>query len=207
MSTINDLADDLALLTDRLCGGKVYAIMGVSQGALAALNFAIRYPGRAEKVVACDTHVKAPAENVALYEARIALANTQGMHVLAERTAARWFPNREYVDDEKFASVVSMIETAPLRGTILGFVPGARALQSYDLFSVGLLQGKTNTLLIAGSEDGEVPNHMKKVAEEWSIKGGVVRYEEVKGAGHLPMVDRTDAWLAIVVDFLGNQVV
>lgn len=190
---MDDLADDIALLINTLCNGSAYAVIGVSQGGAATLNFAVRYPTLASCIVACDTQAKTPEANIKAWDDRIALAQKEGMEALANVTSPRWFPNNFHSSD-----IISMISNTPL----LGFETGARALQSYDLLAAGLLDVKTKTLLVAGEKDGALPGALSKLREEWVEKGGDVRFESVNGAGHLPMVDRPEGWLDVVGRFL-----
>ena len=60
------------------------------------------------------------------------------------------------------------------------------------------------TLLVAGSLDGggKVGEGMANLQRDWTEKGGNVDFKLIDGAGHLPMVDKTEEWWTIVGDFL-----
>ncbi|THH18803.1 hypothetical protein EW146_g2241 [Bondarzewia mesenterica] len=200
-STINDLADDIVVLLTHLQIPKLYAMIGVSQGGATALAFAVNHPELTERVVACDTQPVTPQANVKAWDDRIELAKTQGMDALATVTAGRWFPEGSAFHPSGGANatfVLDMITTTSLEG----FIAGARALQSYDLISAGLLKCKVPTLLVAGEKDGVLPGVLGKLKDEWAAKGGDVRMAIVPGSGHLPMVDGVDEFARVVLEFL-----
>lgn len=201
--TMAELADDIAVLLDHFVVEKVHAVIGVSQGGATALQFALRHPSRATHVVACDTQAKSPEENIKAWDDRIDLAKKHGMHALAIATVDRWFPpNSAYHSSQSQGNfVLDMIASTPL----LGFEAGARTLQGYDLLADGLLQSKVKTLLVAGAKDGMLPKGLELLRDDWSVKGGDVKFAEVERAGHLPMLDETERWLDIVVKFLKGQ--
>jgi pimeloyl-ACP methyl ester carboxylesterase len=207
--TIPELGGDIGHILDYLAIPAVDAVIGVSQGGASALSFAIQYPGRAGKIIACDTQAKAPESNKQAWDDRIKLAKSadDGLERLAFVTAQRWFPagspyhpvdvNAEANSDNP---ILKMITTTPLQG----FEYGARALQTYNLLTDGLLRTKTKTLLVAGEKDGGgvISKALQQLTQDWIKEGGNVRFAEVKGGGHLPMLDTTELWINIVVKFL-----
>jgi pimeloyl-ACP methyl ester carboxylesterase len=131
------------------------------------------------------------------------------MERLAIVTAQRWFPadspyhpvNTDInADINRDNSVLKMIATTALPG----FERSARALQTYNLLDDGLLQSKAQTLLIAGEKDGGgvISKALQQLTANWTKEGGNVRFAEVKGAGHLPMIGTTEQWVIIVSKFL-----
>ena len=47
---------------------------------------------------------------------------------------------------------------------------------------------------------------LQQLTENWTKEGGNVKFAEVKGAGHLPMVGTTEQWVNIVLQFLREGV-
>jgi len=131
------------------------------------------------------------------------------MGALAIATARRWFPEDSIfypVESNPNSNInasnliIKMVATTP----VLGFEAGARALQRYDLLGDGLLQSRMETLLVAGEKDGggTIAKGLRQLRQDWEGQGGDVNFAEVRGAGHLPMVDKREAWLEIVCAFL-----
>ena len=197
---MEDLADDIKIVMDYFKVDKAHAIIGVSQGGAATLQFALKYPHMVDRVVVCDTQSRTPEGNIKAWDDRIELARKEGMRKLAEATATRWFPpGSPWANDEW---ILGMIENTPIEG----FITGARALQSYDLISQGLLRSKVKTLLMAGELDagGKIAEGLKMLREAWvgDGEGGDVRFVELEGCGHLPMVDGWRVWIREVKKFL-----
>ena len=209
--TMSQLADDIACVLDHFGIPQAHAVIGVSQGGASALSFAIRHPERVKKIVACDTQGKTPEANIGAWNDRIKLANSSdgGMGVLAIATAQRWFPQGSDfhpVDKNPDADANSdnPILTMIRRTSLLGFEAGARALQRYDFLADGLLQSKVKTLLVAGEKDagGAIAKGLRQLQADWEKQGGDVRFAEVPGAGHLPMIDKAEEWVEVVSEFL-----
>jgi pimeloyl-ACP methyl ester carboxylesterase len=84
---------------------------------------------------------------------------------------------------------------------VAGFEAGAHSLRDYDLFADGLLQSNMKTLLVAGEKDAVLFEGMKSLAEEWATNGDV-RFAEISGIGHIPVLDGAERWLDAIVRFL-----
>jgi pimeloyl-ACP methyl ester carboxylesterase len=209
--TMPELGRDIAHVLDYFKIQTVNTVIGVSQGGASALSFSIQYPGRAGKIIACDTQAKAPESNKQAWDDRIKLAKSSddGMERLAVVTAQRWFPAGSVyhpVDPDFNADgnhdnpILKMIATTPSQG----FEHSARALQTYDLLADGLLRSNTKTLLVAGEKDGggAISKALQQLTENWAKEGGNVRFAEVKGAGHLPMVGTMKQWIQVIGGFL-----
>ena len=79
---------------------------------------------------------------------------------------------------------------------------GARALQSYDLLEAGLLHSKVPTLLIAGEQDGIIPDKMTDLGNDWAHQGGNVECAIIPDSGHLPMLDNPVLFQQVACAFL-----
>ncbi|KAK5130458.1 hypothetical protein LTR08_002022 [Meristemomyces frigidus] len=184
------LADDLEYLLQRLNIDKVHAVVGVSMGGVTSINFAIRYPGMLEKFVACDCNVaSSPANNTAWGE-RIDLAKSKGMGELADVTVKRWFTQPNH-DSANFKKTWQMVEQASLEG----FAEGTGALCNYDL-KEHLPSVDTPGLLIVGEGDGKLPEAMQKFGMPSTT------FKQIPGAGHLPMLENHDGFMAALAGFL-----
>ncbi|KAK4634551.1 3-oxoadipate enol-lactonase 2 [Fulvia fulva] len=184
------LADDLEYLLQRLNVEKVHAVIGVSMGGVAAINFAIRHPDMLKKYVACDCNVASSPANSQAWAERVELAKTKGISELAKITVERWFTleNHESVTAKK---VLPMAEQANLQG----FEQNSLALSKYDL-KPRLGDIKSPGLLIAGESDGKIP----EVMQNFGIAN--TSFKSIPKAGHLPFLENHDAFVAALGEFL-----
>lgn len=142
------------------------------------------------------------------------------MSRLASITIPRWFPPGSPLSPsepsgtphpERAEWLSSIIKHTPPRG----FVAGAQALAEFDLLSEsdpekGIFGSAFNTpqapkvLLLAGALDGggKVGQGLKNLAESWAKVRGGVRYAEIEGLGHIPMVEKPEEWWKVVGEFL-----
>jgi pimeloyl-ACP methyl ester carboxylesterase len=197
---MKDLADDIATLLDHFRIQRAHAVIGVSQGGAAVLNFALRYPTRTTRIIACDTQAKAPKMDIVPWS-QIERAKNEGVAAIAYEMAAQWFPPESPFHPSsgsaKSKAILEMISTTP----VLGFEAGAQSLRDYDLFADGLLQSNMKTLLVVGEKDAVLFEGVKSLAEEWA-KNGDVGFAEISGVGHIPILDGAERWLDTVVRFL-----
>ncbi|KDN35918.1 alpha/beta-hydrolase [Tilletiaria anomala UBC 951] len=210
--SIHTLADDAASIVQALGVPKLHAVIGVSQGGATALSFAIRHAALVDKVVACDTQPLTPAANIGAWDERIKLARgasdatehgdrPAGMGKLADVTVARWFDVQ--AGNKCLPATREKVKNMVVHTPVEGFVAGARALQSYDLYADGLKAALgckgASVLLVAGELDGKIPQALSALQAEL---GGGAHFELIKGAGHLPMCDSPQGFLQAVLPFL-----
>ncbi|KAG7095219.1 hypothetical protein E1B28_005994 [Marasmius oreades] len=223
-STIPILASDISHVLDYLkIPTPIHSVIGVSQGGATALAFGASHPNLARSVVACDTSARTPTGNKQAWTERIELASRGGvddegigknMRELGWATVGRWFPDpspcapgrkEEGIGHRRTRSEVIM-EQMMMKTTLDGFKLGANALMEFDLFEgpSPILASTVPTLLVAGSLDGngKVAEGMANLQNTWKQKGGRVELELIEGAGHLPMVDKTEDWWRVVQQFL-----
>src|SRR6202043_1226385 len=113
------------------------------------------YPERVSKIIPCDGHPYSNADGKKAWDARIKLIQEEGVDVLAEQTANRWFTDewkQNPANKETFKGIREMVAgTSPT-----GFIANARAMDEYDYIgqSTGL---KVPSLLICGAQDAPLP--------------------------------------------------
>lgn len=181
--TFDALADDLAGLMAHFGIGAA-VIVGVSMGGATALRLLARHPERAVGAAICDAGAATPPGGREAWEERIALAQTGGMAALVEPTIKRWF-TPDQIESEAAGRVRPMIAGTPLEG----FVRATRALQDYDL-RPDLPNLRVPVLTLAGSEDGATPAAMR----DYSARIPQAAFVVIEGAGHLPNIERPDAF-------------
>ncbi|GAA5899001.1 hypothetical protein JCM6882_004589 [Rhodosporidiobolus microsporus] len=203
--TLEVLAKDISTILSTLSiPTPIHAVIGVSQGGATSLAFAQHHASLFSRLIACDTQATSPAANSKAWDERIALARSKGSMVpLADVTVPRWFPSGTASEFNKGGRreffIHDMVSTTPIEG----FAAGAAALQGYDVFP-GLADKlkEKKVLLVAGERDGALPGVLKTLAEKLAADGVDAKFEQITGAGHLPMVDAAQEWLDKVEAFL-----
>ncbi|CAN0589983.1 unnamed protein product [Ectocarpus sp. 12 AP-2014] len=127
---------------------------------------------------------------------RIAAVNEGGLASVVDPTMDRWFSKPFHADPE-FPAWRNMF----LRTPAMGWTGCAAAIAGTDFISStsGL---RLPTLAIAGSEDGSTPPDL--VFETADLIPGAQK-ELIRGAGHLPCVEKPVEYAAILSAFLKAQ--
>ncbi|KAI3605019.1 carboxymuconolactone decarboxylase [Moniliophthora roreri] len=224
--TIPLLASDIAHILKHLSiPTPIHSVIGVSQGGATALAFGARYPDLTRSIVSCDTSARTPSGNKEAWASRIDLAAKGGvdesglganMRELGSATVSRWFPvgspcspegPGEGLEHRRTRSEI-ILEDMVMKTTLGGFRLGAGALMEYDLIDSdkSVLASRVPVLLVAGSLDGngKVGEGMAKLQQTWNDNGGNATFVSIDGAGHLPMVDKTEMWWNVVGEFLSK---
>jgi 3-oxoadipate enol-lactonase len=187
------LAGDLAALFDSFAIDRA-TVVGVSMGGITALRFAALHPERVEALVVSDATAMAVPGSGAVWDERIALAREHGMEALVEPTVGRWFrPTSLQNDATAVNRVRAMIRDTPTEG----FTRTAAALKSFD-FSLDLPKLQRPTLMVAGADDGAIPQIMKNLA----MNAACAEFIEIAEAGHLPNIEQPQAFNGTLDAFL-----
>lgn len=192
-ATIEQLAADAARLMEHFAvRDAVFA--GVSMGAATGFCLAQRRPDLVTRLVASDGQAATAPGGAQAWQERIAVAERGGMAAYADATISRWFSAASHAEGNRAIPLVrAMVDRTPLSG----FVACARALQGYD-FRAGLGAMRQPMLLVAGAADGAMPQTMAALADQIPDAGFV----EIPDAGHLPCIERPEAFNAAVAAFL-----
>jgi len=191
-----ELADDLAAILDYFKIQKLHAIVGVSMGAMVAIDFASRFPKRIEKIVVCDAAPYTTPEDKRQWQARIDLIEEEdGVNMLADATADRWFTAKFKGDPANKATLKAIrdgfADTAPS-----AFIASAHAMDNYN-YTGAAKELNIPALLICGAQDIPLPT-MKELAE--TIPG--TKLEIIEDCKHLPMVEQPDRFIALLKSFI-----
>lgn len=194
--TFPRLVDDLAALLDHV-GASTATVVGISMGGVTALGLAARYGERVGRVAICDCQVRSTPAGAAAWDERIAIAKADGMAALVEPTVRRWFTGPTVESGlPGLAPVRRMIQDTPVDG----FIRAARALQSYD-FGPYPAALRCPALFLVGEADATLPEAMRGMADA----APDARYGSIAGAGHLPNVERPEAFNTALSDFLTQR--
>ncbi|KAK1761554.1 Alpha/Beta hydrolase protein [Echria macrotheca] len=199
-ATLDMLADDLETLLTGLRIPKLHALVGVSMGGATTLKFAIKYPERVEKFVACDFNVASSEANTKAWKERIAVAEGPdgGIKKLAGVTVERWFHPATMTDKKDVAEwMTGMVG----ENSVQGFRWSCQALWGYDMkeeMKACMVPG----LFVVGDQDGKgaLVKAMDGFKGLLGGKGGELKV--VLGAGHLPMCEAPEGFWGAIEGFL-----
>jgi 3-oxoadipate enol-lactonase len=174
-ATVDDLAEDLSVLLDRL-GVRRFAIGGVSLGGAIASTVALRVPERVSGLVLCCTSAR--FGEPASWLERAAQVRADGMEQLAQTAAGRWFtPGFADRHPDRVEPVVEMLRSTDPEG----YAVCCTALADFDLRD-RLAEVRAPALVIAGAQDPATPvGHARELAD------GIPAAEltVIEGASHL----------------------
>lgn len=203
-ATLDLLASDLVSLLDALRIEQLQTLVGVSMGGATTLNFAIKYPSRLSKFVACDFNAASSDANTQAWKDRIAIAesddNTGLAQKLAPVTVERWF--HPYTVENKQDTVKWMTEMVA-GNDVEGFRYSCQALWRYDLKEQMKNVKEVEGLFVVGDGDGK--GALVKAMD--GFKGllgekGAAELKVVKDAGHLPMCESPEGFWEAVRGFI-----
>ena len=155
---IDDLADDLLALIDRLDVGPVH-LVGLSLGGMTAMRLAARNPGRVRSLtVLCTSALLGPAE---AWLTRAATVRDKGTGAVADAVVSRWFsPGFLAAEPDRVAHFRDMIAGTPPEG----YAACCEAIAAMDL-RPDLPAITAPTLVIGGIQDPATPPpHLQAIA-------------------------------------------
>jgi 3-oxoadipate enol-lactonase len=190
--TIDQLADDLVALLDRLDVQRAH-LVGLSLGAMTAMSVAAERPDRVTSLALLCTSARLGPEQ--LWVDRAHSARTQGMAVLSQAAVERWFSPRFRAEHpDQVTAMRKMVESTPAEG----YAACCEAIRHMDLRE-RLASITAPTLVIAGTEDPSTPpEHLRLIAD--SIPGS--RLEVFEGVAHLANIEEPGRVTALLLEHL-----
>lgn len=191
--TIDDLADDVVALLDRL-GIERAHLVGLSLGGMTGLRLAARNPERVDRLVALCTG--AHLEPSSAWTDRAATVRAGGTAAVAEAVVGRWFtPGHLEANPAVRKESEEMVARTPAEG----YASCCEVIATMDLRS-DLGRIAAPTLAIAGADDPATPPaHLQAIAE--SVQDG--RLLVVPDAAHLASAQQPETVTAAILDHLG----
>lgn len=187
----DDLGQDLLAVMD--AAGIARAIyVGLSMGVPTGLAAHRIAADRFAALVLCDGQARTAPGGAAGWADRIKAAQTTGMEAFATATADRWLT--ETANAETRARLTQMIAATSFDG----FRTCATALMDYDYVDE-LARITCPTLLIAGAQDGAMPEGMATKLQP-AIAGAQMHV--IENAGHVPCFEQPNAFAAVLTGFL-----
>lgn len=183
------LADDLDTILRALRIDQLHVLIGVSMGGATTLNFAIKYPQRLKKFIACDCNYKSSEANTKAWGERSKQAEAGGMQELADATVRRWFDPKSLEDVKSTQWMIDHVA----QNDIQGFTHSNTALCDFNL-EAHLAGCNVPGLLVAGEGDGN--GAIAKVLDGAKDRIGErgVQLHIIPDAGHLPMYEAPEAF-------------
>ena len=192
--SISILANDLKLLISKL-EIKNILLVGLSIGGLIALEFLKNSSTNVKGLVLSDTAAKIGSSD--MWSERISRVKAGGIAAISDDILARGFSNHFLKNNiEELQLWRSMLT----RTSTLGYLGCCKAIADCDLRN----EAKSisiPTLLIVGDEDGSTPVNLVKDTANM-IKNS--EFKIIKGAGHLPCVEKPEIFTNELVKFLGK---
>jgi 3-oxoadipate enol-lactonase len=194
--SLADMADDAARLLDRLGIARTHWV-GLSMGGMVGQAFALRHPGRLERLVLANTTSSYGADGRAMWDNRIRLITQGGLAAIRDMVTARYF-SEEFIAGHR--DVVDRIMARFMATPTDGYLGCCEAIRELD-YSGDLRRVRARTLAIAGELDQGTPPAMAKAIAD-VVPGA--RLEVIAGASHLSAVEKPREFGALVSEFLGS---
>jgi 3-oxoadipate enol-lactonase len=189
-STIDDLADDVVALLDRL-DVRAAHVVGLSIGGMTALRLAVREPERVSTLaVLCSS---AYTGNEQSWRERAHTVRTEGTGAIADAVISRWFtPGYAAANPDLVARLRATFAAHPDEGYASCCAAVAGMDQRDDLAGI-----TAPTLVVSGAEDPALPpEHQRLIAD--SVPGAQLL--TLSPAAHLANIEQaaqvTDALIA-----------
>ncbi len=184
------LVTDLERLLDHL-DIRDAVLVGCSIGGMIAQGLAVKRLDQIRAMVLSNTAAKIGTDQ--MWADRIAAVEEGGIEALANSILERWFSSTFRATPE-LAAWRAMLTRTPAAG----YTGCCAAISNTDFFTT-TASLTLPTLAIAGSEDGSTPPDLVRETAAL-VKGS--RFELIRGAGHLPMVEKPEAFAEVLTGFL-----
>ncbi|MDF2144461.1 3-oxoadipate enol-lactonase [Knoellia sp. p5-6-4] len=193
--SIDDLADDLLVLLDRLGVGRAH-LVGLSLGGMTVLRLAARSPERVGRLaVLCTSALLGPAQG---WLDRAATVRAQGTGAVADAVVARWYTEGyAAAHPDEVAAARAMVASVPAEG----YAGCCEAIASMDL-TADLADISAPTLAVAGAEDlATPPEHLERIAS--GVKDGSLLV--LPQAAHVAALEQPEAVTRALLDHLSRR--
>ena len=165
--------------------------VGLSIGGMIAQGLAAKRLDLVRAVVLSNTAPKIGTRQ--MWEERIATVETRGLSAMSGTIMERWF-SRPFRESPAVTPWRRMVETTPAEG----YAGCCAAIAGTDFYTTTAAL-RLPAQVIAGDADGSTPPDLVQEMAEL-IPGA--RYDLIRGAGHLPCVEKPDDYAAILRRFL-----
>ncbi|MBI1219156.1 MAG: 3-oxoadipate enol-lactonase [Rhodobacteraceae bacterium] len=184
------LVRDAERLLDAL-GVKNCVFVGLSIGGLIAQGLVVKRPDLISGLVLSNTAAKIGTAD--MYAARVAAVKAGGIEPLAEGILERWFTPAFRATPE-FSAWRNML----IRQPVEGYAGCCAAISGTDFYTTTAAL-TLPTMAIVGSEDGATPPDLVRETADLIKRS---QFEIIRGAGHLPCVEKPAEYAELLTKFL-----
>jgi 3-oxoadipate enol-lactonase len=184
------LISDAEALLDHL-GVRNCVFVGLSIGGMIAQGLAVKRMDLVRAMVLSNTAAK--IGTVQTWQTRINAVAEDGLDSISHQVMEMWF-GKKFRQSPELNAWRAMLERQPLKG----YIGCCAAIAGTDFYTT-TANLTLPTLAIAGSEDGSTPPDLVRETADL-VKGS--KFHLIKGAGHLPCVDKSDEYAATLATFL-----
>ena len=188
--TMGGLVSDVEKLLDHL-NVKSCVFVGLSIGGMIAQGLAVKRLDQVRAIVLSNTGAKLGTHQ--MWQDRVNTVLAKGIEPLADTILDRWF-SKSFRSTSELEAWRNML----IRQTADGYAGCSAAIAGTDFFTPtsGL---RLPALGIAGDVDGSTPPDL--VRETINLIPGS-RFHLIRGAGHLPCVEKPEEYAKILSDFI-----
>jgi pimeloyl-ACP methyl ester carboxylesterase len=180
-------------------------LIGVSMGAAAVLQFALRHPARARSIALCSIGSgsdEPPSQYAATMQAQADFAQSAGGKALAERLLES--PSRHRLEDkspaeyQKFIAQLATVSPLGIANTMRGVQARRPPIYAHKERAAAL---KVATLVVVGDEDAPClkPSHFLHE----TIPGALL--EIIRRCGHLVNIEEPQIFNPMVLGFIEER--
>lgn len=188
--TMGGLVRDAERLLD-LLNVRDCLFVGLSIGGMIAQGLAVKRMDLVRAMVISNTGAKIGTQD--MWDQRIQGVRDGGIEALADPVMERWF-SKSFRATPDLIAWRNMLTRTP----DTGYIGCSQAISGTDFYaSTATLT--LPTLAIAGSEDGSTPPDLVRETAAL-IKGS--KFHLIRGAGHLPCVEKPQDFAAALTDFI-----
>jgi len=183
---VRDVERLLDLLQVKNC-----VFVGLSIGGMIAQGLAVKRLDLVRAMVISNSAAKIGTPE--MWQQRIDTIRDGGIEAIADPTMERWF-SKPFRDTPELKGWRAMLTRQPVEG----YTGCCAAISGTDFYTP--TSGLTlPTLAIAGSDDGSTPPDLVRETAEL-VKGS--RFHLIRGAGHLPCVEKPEEYAEVLAGFL-----
>ena len=188
---------DLKILLDHLAVDPVH-LVGISHGARVALEFALEFPARVNRLVLCSTSAQISDRCRAIVRSWLEILKLSGLRAMAWAALPMVFGNQYLKDHQKIiAKIVDAVVIRNSRDTLIAQLDAVLNYPAPDRIPVDF---DIATLIISGSEDLLVePDDTRQLAHR--CQG---RHAMIDGIGHSIPAEAPEIFQKLVLEFFAS---